>query len=116
MANEIAVLRGQTYSREYTLTKSDGTPYNLTGVTVWARLFKDFADAPLWSYSSVSHPTKVVVVGSPTAGKVRLDLTPADTDYDERIYAYLLYATDGSGNVVPLVDSTNFYIREAGLP
>lgn len=115
MANEVSILRGQSYSREFTFTGSNGMPYNLTGLTVWVRLFKDFADAPIWSFSSVADPSKVIVL-VPSSGIVRVTLTPTDTDIDERVYSYLLFATDVLGNVVPLLNPTSFYVREAGLP
>lgn len=115
--NEIKIFRGQTYSREFTLVTSDGMPYNLTGLTLWFRLFaKSFEDLPVLEYNSAAHATKIQVVAPATAGKFRLNFSASDTDLPERVYSYLVYLTDGAGGLFDAVGPTDFYVVEGGLP
>jgi len=115
MGNDISVLRGQSYSREFTIAKEDGTAFDLTGQTVNFRLFDELPDTPLLSYTSAANPTKVVIVGAATAGKVRIDLAPSDTDRAAAPYVYVLFAVDGAGKKTPFVWPTTFYVSEGGL-
>lgn len=114
MSNSITILRGQSYVREFTITNSTGSAYNLTGQKVTFQVY--VGATPYTRYNTIDHPTKVFVVGAPTLGVVRVSLAPADTNLDERIYDYVLYAEDGTGKITPLVDPTSFYVVEGGLP
>ena len=114
-ANAIEVLRGQSYSRQFTFTKEDGTAFNLTGQTVYFRLFSPVdPNTHLLDYDSVAEATKVVVV-SAAGGVVRVDLAPADTNRTARVYEYSMFALDVAGKKMALVDPEVFVVREGGI-
>lgn len=113
MANEVTVYRGQSYSREFTLTSGDA-PFDLTGYAVYFCLRSTDGDV-LLDLDSGAHPTKVVFVAPLTGGKFRLDLSPADTAQPLGYHEYCVYGTKGA-LLVPLVDLTSFQVLEGRLP
>lgn len=71
----VEIVKGEDISFDIFLKDSDGKPYDLTGY--------DLITVDIQGSSSVitkTTPTDVVVLDDPAAGKIRVNLTDANTD------------------------------------
>lgn len=87
MSNLIKVIRGDDETIDITFSNSDGTPFNITGYTVFFTVKKecdidiaDTTDAKAIIKKSVTSHT------NPTAGQTKISLSSTDTNQLPGIY------------------------------
>ncbi len=93
--------RGDTKEVKVTITKADGSPFDLTGATITFTMKKDDTDPDAEAVIQ-----KTAVISTPASGEALLTLTATDTNQDTGEYFYDFQLVDSSGKVTTLLKET----------
>jgi len=102
------VKRGDTTDITCTIVKGDGSPFNLTGATVWATFKTDLSSLDLvppgFQLSTLS--SGIVVVGPATNGVVQITIDPNDTMglTDDTTFSWDIQVRESAGRVTTVAE------------